>query len=288
MNQRPVLILPGALALLFACGGSGSDATTNTVLEKPTDDIPGPATKLLSGETLPADSRAFAEIAPFVKMAPSHGDRAQGTHGTFGVFPAGASSPPHTHSGAYHGVVLRGAIENPFGNEASPPTLGPGSYWHVPARAEHITRCVSDEPCEFYFHADSKFDFAPLKAMTTKRGDNAVSLQASALSWTEIAPFVKMAAAYGDRSSGGHGTFGRFPPGASSPVHTHSGDYRAVVLAGVKTAPFNHDPSPRKLGAGSGWWVPGGAVHATACVSDTPCLFYFHADSGFDFSPVGK
>lgn len=52
------------------------------------------------------------------------------------------------------------------------------------------------------------------------------------------------------------------------------------------TNPFEGEESPPRMGPGSYWYVPAGAVHATACVSDTPCQFYFHAESGFDFTPV--
>jgi quercetin dioxygenase-like cupin family protein len=69
----------------------------------------------------------------------------------------------HTHSGAYHGVVIKGVMTNPFEGEINPPKLPPGSYWYVPADAVHATACVSNTPCEFYFHADSAFDFTPVK-----------------------------------------------------------------------------------------------------------------------------
>jgi quercetin dioxygenase-like cupin family protein len=103
----------------------------------------------------------FQQIAPFVKMGAAWGDRATSNHGTFGEFPGGAASPMHTHSGAYHGIVISGTMTNPFGNEKNPPQMGPGSYWFVPANAEHVTACISKEPCLFYFHADGAFDFTP-------------------------------------------------------------------------------------------------------------------------------
>ena len=111
---------------------------------------------------VPAKQINFEQIAPFVQMGAAWGNREQGAHGTFGKFPGGAASPPHTHSGAYHGIVISGVMTNPFADEPNPPKMGPGSYWYVPAGAEHVTACVSEEPCTFYFHADSNFDFAPL------------------------------------------------------------------------------------------------------------------------------
>ncbi|MCZ6666297.1 MAG: DUF4437 domain-containing protein [Gammaproteobacteria bacterium] len=105
----------------------------------------------------------FENINPAIKMAAAYGDRNAGMHGSFGRFPPNFETPMHTHSGAYHGVVIKGIMTNPFKGESKPPTMEPGSYWHVPAGAKHTTACISDIPCEFYFHADSKFDFNPVK-----------------------------------------------------------------------------------------------------------------------------
>lgn len=112
-----------------------------------------------SNVILPEGSRAFVNINPAIKMAPAYGDRSVGAHGSFGQFPANFETPVHTHTGAYHGIVIKGIMTNPFDGDKNAPKMGPGSYWYVPAGAVHSTACVSDTPCEFYFHADSGFDF---------------------------------------------------------------------------------------------------------------------------------
>ena len=100
-------------------------------------------------------------ISPFAKMYTVWGDRAAGAHGTFGEFLPGGISPEHTHSYSYHGVVISGTMVNPFENEtvndAQP--LEAGDYWFVPAGVDHVTACVSAEPCLFYFHSEGAFDF---------------------------------------------------------------------------------------------------------------------------------
>lgn len=113
------------------------------------------------GRVLRAQSVHFEQVADFVRMAPAWGDRSAGAHGTFGTMPCGASSPLHTHSGAYHAIVLGGTMTNPFGAEGDPPEMTEGSYWFVEAGAPHVTACVSQQPCLFYFHAEGAFDFAP-------------------------------------------------------------------------------------------------------------------------------
>jgi quercetin dioxygenase-like cupin family protein len=104
----------------------------------------------------------WVEIAPFISMSSVNGDMGTGAHGTVGKFKPNSATPPHTHTGAYHAVVVSGAMTNPFGDEKDPPKLTPGSYWYVPAGAEHVTACVSDTPCVFYFYSDGKFDFIPV------------------------------------------------------------------------------------------------------------------------------
>lgn len=110
---------------------------------------------------LPAGELAFENINPAIRMATAWGNKGAGRHGTFGKFPAEFVTPLHTHSGAYHGVVLQGRMTNPFDGDTTPPVMGPGSYWFVPAGVVHVTACVSKEPCMFYFHAEQAFDFQP-------------------------------------------------------------------------------------------------------------------------------
>ncbi len=105
----------------------------------------------------------FANINPAIQMGAAWGDRGAGAHGTFGKFPAKFTTPTHSHSGAYHGIVLQGVMTNPFDDEADPPQMAAGSYWYVPAGSSHATACVSETPCRFYFHAEGAFDFLPVE-----------------------------------------------------------------------------------------------------------------------------
>ena len=110
-----------------------------------------------------AEEIVYNKINPAISMGGAYGDMTKGGHGTFGKFPANFITPVHTHSGAYHGVVISGLMTNPFKDEKSPAKMKPGSYWYVPAKSEHATACISATPCQFYFHADSKFDFHPVE-----------------------------------------------------------------------------------------------------------------------------
>lgn len=107
------------------------------------------------------ESLSYFALNDAISMADAYGALAEGMHGTFGKFPAHFDAGLHTHTGAYRGIVLKGVMTNPFGSETDPPRMEPGSYWYVPAGMVHSTACVSDEPCEFFFYADSGFDFHP-------------------------------------------------------------------------------------------------------------------------------
>ncbi|MBT7615450.1 MAG: DUF4437 domain-containing protein [Rhodospirillaceae bacterium] len=108
---------------------------------------------------LPRGDQVFEPLNPMIAMAGAWGNRGEGAHGTFGTFEPNFTTPLHTHSGAYHGVVIEGTMTNPFAGEANPPEMEAGSYWYVPANAVHATACVLNTPCRFYFHADKAFDF---------------------------------------------------------------------------------------------------------------------------------
>ena len=262
-------------ALLAGCGASAP--SSNSASNGASAD---------GGRVLRAEQVRFQQIAPFVRMGGAWGDRSKGAHGSFGEFPGGAKSPPHTHSQPYHGVVISGTMTNPFGTERRPRRMGPGSYWYVPAGEQHVTACVSREPCRFYFHAKQAFDFTVLKKLTARRTAAARSISAPQIRFARMAPFVEMGGAWGDRGKGAHGTFGRFNANSKSPPHTHSRVYHGVVISGVMNNPFGNEPKPPRMTAGSYWYVPAGAPHVTACISSEPCLFYFHAEGAFDFAPV--
>jgi len=147
-----------ANAVIAALGCLALSAATLSVAEA--GDTKFDPTKTV---VLPAEQVVFEAINPAINMGEAWGNRGAGAHGTFGQFPADFITPFHTHSGAYHGIVLQGVMTNPFEGEKSPPRMAAGSYWYVPANAIHATACVSATPCAFYFHAGQAFDFKPVK-----------------------------------------------------------------------------------------------------------------------------
>lgn len=119
------------------------------------------ADKMTESKILAEESKEFVAVMGPVEFADAYGSRETGPHGTFGAFPAGFTTPEHTHTAGYRAVVLKGEMTNPFGDEANPPVMKPGSYWGVEAGEPHVTACVSAEPCEFFMYSNEGFDFTP-------------------------------------------------------------------------------------------------------------------------------
>ena len=54
------------------------------------------------------------------------------------------------------------------------------------------------------------------------------------IKFDEILPgAVQFGTVFGDRESGEHGTFVRIKKGESTPLHTHSAGYQAIVIQGI-------------------------------------------------------
>jgi hypothetical protein len=104
--------------------------------------------------------------------------------------------------------------------------------------------------------------------------------------FTNVMGPINFADAFGSREAGPHGTFGQFPANFETPEHTHSHGYRAVVLKGQMTNPFEGQMDAPVMSPGSYWAVTAGQAHSTACVSDTACEFFMFSQDGFDFAPT--
>ncbi|WP_265570368.1 cupin domain-containing protein [Sphingomicrobium nitratireducens] len=107
------------------------------------------------------------------------------------------------------------------------------------------------------------------------------NLAASELEWVEIIPGVDFAPAFGDWAKEGHGKFVRLAPGASVPMHTHSGSYEGVFVSGEMVNIL--DGGTRvAVGPGHYFQMAGGRLHGHECVSEVPCFFYTHSPAAWD------
>jgi len=95
---------------------------------------------------------------------------------------------------------------------------------------------------------------------------------------------IQFAPAFGNPSTGAHGTFAKMPAGFVSPIHTHTEDYYAVVISGVgvNIVPGGTDvPLP----PGSYWFQKGGERHITKCISTNECVFFINSQGKYDYIP---
>ena len=101
--------------------------------------------------------------APGVKIVDVWGDHTKGGFGAFIKFPAGFTSPLHTHTNAYKIVVVSGTwLQTPEGKAEM--RLGPGSYAYQPGDGyKHVTACDKASECVIFSESTGKFDLIPAK-----------------------------------------------------------------------------------------------------------------------------
>ena len=93
---------------------------------------------------------------------------------------------------------------------------------------------------------------------------------------------LKAAASYGDLQHSMHGTFVKMPAGFVSKGHIHTGEFYAVVIAGVGVNGLAGS-SDVPLPVGSYWSQKGGESHVTKCISSNECIFFISQNSKFDY-----
>jgi quercetin dioxygenase-like cupin family protein len=93
------------------------------------------------------------------------GDPTKGAFGAIEKFPAGFSSPLHTHSSDLKAVIISGTLIH--GPEGKPEVrLSAGSYLFEPSTYRHTTACDKASECVFFLEGNGKFD---LKVVEEKK-----------------------------------------------------------------------------------------------------------------------
>lgn len=148
-----------ALLLIFMSCNNDDDNTTTTVVS--------PLPSFASEVQIATNEITFGDFATGINggaiTAATVEGMLDGAHGTFITLPIGEETVSHTHTNTYHGIVVKGIIENPVDGDTTPKQLPAGSFWYQPGEQEHITRCSEDstEPCVVFIFQSENFDFIP-------------------------------------------------------------------------------------------------------------------------------
>ena len=134
------------------------------------------------------------------------------------------------------------------------------------------------------------FALAAMVSAQMAAGKAPVFMPAADLKWAPLdpatAPGVMIADVWGDHTKGGFGAFTKFPAGFKTPLHTHTNEFKIVVIKGT----FLQMPEGKaevRLGPGSYLLQPGGAYrHTTACDEASECEFFIFSDGKFDLVPA--
>ena len=311
MANFKVLVVALALAASMGCkkknkteptGGSATTTTTPDAAEMAaTPDAaevppPPPASAMVN--------TAFADLK-WGPMDPAMGDKGPQIAPLWGV----ASSGPnaflikvsaankgvfHTHTNSYHGVTIMGEPNHLQANETKPKPLPPGSYWFEPGGAAHNSQCLGKAECIALIQfVDGKADFAMAEPKKEDKPDpKYAEKRAKDLKWTPLDPKLgakgpSTAVLWGDPASGEHGFLIKIPAGGTSPAHTHSADYHAVVVQGTVMNYAPDDKAPKEMPPGSYYSQPGNMAHITACKAGKECMSYVYIKGKFDFAPAG-
>jgi len=117
-----------------------------------------------------------------------------------------------------------------------------------------------------------------------------IVVPASDVRWTDLdpkgAPGVRIADLWGDHARGAFGAFVTLPAGFTTPLHTHTHDYKVVIVSGTYVQAPEGKPEFR-LGPGSYFLQPGGNYkHVTSCDKTADCVFFLESNGKFDLKPV--
>jgi len=117
-----------------------------------------------------------------------------------------------------------------------------------------------------------------------------VVMPAGELKWADLdpkgAPGVKIADLWGNHATGAFGAFVQLPGGFAVPLHTHTFDYKVVIVSGTYIQVPEGKPEFR-IGPGSYFMQPGGNYrHTTSCDTASPCVFFLESKGKFDLKVV--
>ena len=110
--------------------------------------------------------------------------------------------------------------------------------------------------------------------------------------WEPYAPGapLQVAKLWGDRTKGAYGMLLKLPAGFEAGLHTHTADYKAVLVSGtwIHTDEGQEISAGKELTAGSYVVQPGKAIHNDKCKEGADCIIFIEQNAKGDFIPAKK
>lgn len=110
------------------------------------------------------------------------------------------------------------------------------------------------------------------------------------LKWSPVPGVPVMESPAWSAASGAYCRFNKFPKGTTIPLHHHTADVSAVVIAG-HWGSREQGATARLLGPGAYQLIPGGLLHITECSASADCVIFACGPAPFDLveaKPAGK
>lgn len=114
---------------------------------------------------------------------------------------------------------------------------------------------------------------------------NGVLIEAKDLKWTDVPGFpgVHASTVEGDGAKGSHHVFIKFDAGFAAPLHHHTSNHFAAVVAG--TLVLTVDGKEHQLPAGSYFSFKNKGQHKTSCASGADCIVFLDVRGKWDVTP---
>ncbi len=111
-----------------------------------------------------ADELSWVESGFGPQVSPVSGDFSSEGHVTYVKFPAGMTTPLHTHTHDYVGIVVTGvSMHWEPGKPETKKKLSAGAHWFVPANTPHVSECLPGVECIMAIYQQAAMDFLPHK-----------------------------------------------------------------------------------------------------------------------------
>jgi hypothetical protein len=106
--------------------------------------------------------------------------------------------------------------------------------------------------------------------------------------WTPLMkdPLPAFASIEGDAMKGAHYAYLKLPAGFTSPAHSHSSDYWAVLVQGKMThwaVQGGSEAESKQLGVGDLTYMPAKTEHISKCFAGADCIMAIFQKGKFDF-----